>query len=221
MPLAPVECLELDASISSKIVDNSNGPAQGRACTTIAVPVSVPRNLPLKMNKRKQRQAIINFPLKIIKTDSAIENYDNTSCTIVNPPQLNYPPNEIPIFTLSIPEDAALAHTDIGSFYLQAKTFPDNMKYQLLCNIWKPDSTFTFPVNSSGRRFQLKWLSRFPWLVYSKRLGGCFCLYCVLFGGESSHNASKLSQFFSSPLTHWSNAVQRCNDHEIKFAGKE
>ena len=216
VPLVPIEGLHLDASISSKTVNNSNGPAQIKACTTITVPVSVPRNLPLKMNKRKQRQAIINFPSKIMKTESAIENSDNTSCAIVNPPQLNYPPNEVPIFTLSIPEDAALALTDIGFFYLQAKSFPDNVKYQLLCNIWKPDSTFTFPVNSSGRRFQLKWLSRFPWLVYSNRLDGCFCLHCVLFGGESSHNASKLSQLFTSPLTHWSNAVQRCNDHEIK-----
>ena len=109
-----------------------------------------------------------------------------------------------------------MVHTDSGSFYLQAKNIPDNVKYQLLCNIWKPDSTFTFSVNSSGLRFQLKWLSRFPWLVYSKRRDGCFCLYCVLFGGESSHNASKLSKLFTSPLTHWSNAVQRCNDQEIK-----
>ena len=158
VPLVPIECLQLGASISSKIANKSNGPAQGRACTTITVPVSVPGNLPLKMNKRKQRQAKINFPSKIIKTDSAIENSDNTSCAIVNPPQLNYPPNEVPTFTLSIPEDAALAHTDIGSFYLQAKNFPDNVKYQLLCNIGKPDSTFTFHVNSSGRRFQLKCL---------------------------------------------------------------
>ena len=216
VPLVPIECLQLDARISSKIANNSNGPAQGRACTTITDPVSAPRNLPLKMNKRKQRHAIIKFPSKITKTDSAIQNSDNTSCTIVNPPQLNYQPNEVPIFTLSISEDAALAHTDIGSFYLQAKNFPANVKYQLLCNIWKPDSTFTFPMNSSGRRFQLKWLSRFPWLLYSKRLDGCFCLYCALLGGESSHNTSKLSQLFTSPLTHWSNAVQGCNDNELK-----
>ena len=47
-------------------------------------------------------------------------------------------------------------------------------------------------------------------------LDGAFCINCVLFGGESSHNASKLSHLFRSPLDCWSKALDKLKDHATK-----
>ena len=113
-------------------------------------------------------------------------------------------------------EDSDISN-DIGHFYnLSASSFSDEKKYNLLCGTWRPDHSLTFPRNSSGRRFQLKWLAKFPWLVYSRILDGAFCLHCVLFGGESSHNASKLQYLYSLPLTYWKTALQKFSEHEQK-----
>ena len=105
---------------------------------------------------------------------------------------------------------------DIGKFYKSISSFSDDKKHSLLTNIWKPDSTYCFPSNSSGRKFQHKWFDRFPWLVYSRELDGAFCTNCVAFGGESTHNASKLLHLFTTPLTDWSKALLRLNDHATK-----
>ena len=106
---------------------------------------------------------------------------------------------------------------DIGHFYnLSASSFSDERKYNLLCGTWRPDHSFSFPRNSSGRRFQLQWLAKFPWLVYSRILDGAFCLHCVLFGGESSHNTSKLQYLYSLPLTYWKTVLQKFSEHEQK-----
>lgn len=105
---------------------------------------------------------------------------------------------------------------DIAKLYKTMSTLPDVKKQLLLTNIWKPESTYCFPPNASGRKFQYKWLDRFPWLVYSRDLDGAFCINCVAFGGESTHNASKLSHLFKTPLTDWSKAIARFHDHVIK-----
>ena len=102
---------------------------------------------------------------------------------------------------------------DLSLFFKEAYRFSDTRKYDLLCNIWKPDRFFAFPKNASGRRFQYSWFSSFPWLVYSKFLDGAFCLYCVLFGGESTHNASKLNNLFRAPLNDWKSALRNLNSH--------
>ena len=87
---------------------------------------------------------------------------------------------------------------DIGKFYKSISKFSDDKKHQMLTNVWKPGPTYCFPSNSSGRKFQYKWFDRFPWLVYSRELDGACCLNCVAFGGESTHNASKLSHLIQN-----------------------
>ena len=108
------------------------------------------------------------------------------------------------------------ASYDNGSFYNTVPSLSDSQKYDLLCHFWKPESSHNFPPNSKGRRFQFKWLKMFPWLAYSQLLNGALCINCVLFGGESSHNASKLQHLFRSPLTCWSKALDKLKDHACK-----
>lgn len=82
--------------------------------------------------------------------------------------------------------------------------------------ISKPHLDFVYPANGSGRKFQYRWFSEFPWLAYSKT-DGAFCLHCVLFGNEeSTHNASKLDRLYKSPLSNWANAPRRLCDHAEK-----
>ena len=106
--------------------------------------------------------------------------------------------------------------SDIGNHYNLASAMSDSRKYHLLCTVWRPSTSFKFPPNPSGRRFQIKWLDEFEWLTYSSLLDGAFCLNCVLFGGESSHNASKLSCLFKQPFRSWAVTVRRFNDHATK-----
>ena len=74
-----------------------------------------------------------------------------------------------------------------------------------------------FPKNQHKNRFQLSWLAQFSWLVYSKILDGAFCLYCVLFGSQTSeHNSGKLKKFFKEPFTNWKQALRFFKEHQTK-----
>lgn len=48
----------------------------------------------------------------------------------------------------------------------------------------------------------------FPWLTYSAVSNGAFCIYCFLFGGESTHNATKLQKL---PCINY----QTCNKYQV------
>ena len=109
-----------------------------------------------------------------------------------------------------------LNERDIGYYHSSISSIFDDFKYELLCNTWKPESTYSFPLNSSKRRFQHKWLNSFPWIAYSKVFDGAFCVNCVLFGGESSHNASKLDYLFKSPFKNWAKATTKFTHHAEK-----
>ena len=55
----------------------------------------------------------------------------------------------------------------------------------LLLSPWKPTETYQFPVDPKRHlTFQLTWLKRYPWLMYSLKFEGAFCKMCVLFSSE-------------------------------------
>ena len=109
---------------------------------------------------------------------------------------------------------------DIGNFIQCANEISDDTKHNIINNHWRPPSTYNFPVRDFGskkpdlRKFCLNWLCRWPWLRYSKLYDGAFCLCCVLFGKETGHNGTKLSNLFKEPLTNWKSAARRLEDHE-------
>ena len=53
-------------------------------------------------------------------------------------------------------------------------------------------------------------------VTYSSTKDGAFCINCVLLGGESSHNATKLEQLFKLPFDNWPKATTRFHDHAGK-----
>ena len=75
-------------------------------------------------------------------------------------------------------------------------------KYLLLTKHFKPDKGFLFPKmysNGCNRSFQLSWLEKYPWLVYSKEVDGGFCKYCSLFVKDRN----SLGALVNSPFRKW------------------
>ena len=69
-----------------------------------------------------------------------------------------------------------------------------------------------FPkVHNNGcyRSFQLKWLDKYPWLVYSKELDGGFCKFCSLF----AKNRSALGVLVNKPFKMWVKVTKVVDGH--------
>lgn len=106
---------------------------------------------------------------------------------------------------------------DIGLIFKETRTYSDQDKLRLTENVWKPGELFEFPVSvecsNSKRHFVWGWLTRFPWLAYSKYLNGAFCLPCVLFGVQCGRNTNKRDKLYKSPLTLWTSTISRFTKH--------
>lgn len=122
----------------------------------------------------------------------------------------------VPIAHTTAPSNTVSFPDDISNFVDPPTPLTDQKKYHLLCNVWKPQPEHVFPANVHKRKFLFEWLKKFPWLAYSKACDGAFCVNCVLFGGESTHNASKLQRLFKTPLNTWNIAASRFRVHEEK-----
>ena len=116
----------------------------------------------------------------------------------VSEPQLNLPSDPHP--------------WDIANFI--GKDLGRDLSYSLLKNVYKPDETSTFPsteYHEKGRKkqraFQYAWLKRFPGLVYSKALDGCYCIYCVVFRPDTT------SSLIALPYRNWKKATEHFNRH--------
>ena len=97
--------------------------------------------------------------------------------------------------------DQAESCRDILSYIdLSLDNKTDNTKYQLIVDHFMPTVTYKFPKAANGRSFQYKWLTRYPWLRYSEKADGGFCLACVLFS-HSSNFRSDPGVLVKTPLT--------------------
>ncbi|KAL4141924.1 hypothetical protein QTP88_004470 [Uroleucon formosanum] len=106
---------------------------------------------------------------------------------------------------------------DIG--YCFGKNVCDEIKFKLLTDHWSPDENYKFPITThlkKNLKFQLGWIKRFPWVVYS-RIGeqGAVCKYCAIFGrefgGKGSHQ--KLNTLIAKPFNNWKKAIEKFNEH--------
>ena len=88
-------------------------------------------------------------------------------------------------------------------------------KYTYLTNHFQPSNEYVFPsvyMNKSNRQFQAEWLKKYPWLVYSPKLDGGFCLPCALF---ASDRASK-GVLVIRPFTRWTKVSDTMKNHAKK-----
>ncbi len=82
------------------------------------------------------------------------------------------------------------------------KSLDKGQMFKLLTGHFVPDRSYLFPIVFSAgcnRRFQVKWLEKYPWLVYSASLNGGFCKYCTLFVKDRS----KLGRLVNKPFGKW------------------
>lgn len=95
----------------------------------------------------------------------------------------------------------------------------DLKREQLLTSPWVPPNGYVFPIDNTNKRnlrFQMSWIKRYSWLVYSEIENGALCKFCVIFSnsdiGKGSHEKTK--SFVTQSFKIWKNAIEKFNDHE-------
>lgn len=81
-----------------------------------------------------------------------------------------------------------------------------------------PPEDFTFPVRTSqgNRKFQRDWLKNNPWLTYSPKCDGGFCLPCVLFPCGASQG-----QLTATPMQNFKKATTLFGKHPDQKGHKD
>lgn len=88
-------------------------------------------------------------------------------------------------------------------------------------NHFKPGVNYSFPKSSgTGRSFQYKWLTQFPWFAYSKQENGGFCLPRLIFA-SSGYRGSDPGVLVSRPLTAFTKALELLRKHSDKQYHKD
>ena len=169
--------------------------------------------------KRKQLSLDMLFPKKLTKSSTQLvassSNILPSTSSASKSDVVKEPAKTLP--TIHSMQDETSNPKDIYNFVNKSSSLSDAQKYEVLTNTWKPESTYSFPLDgSSGRHFQHGWLTRFPWLAYSAAVNGGFCITCVLFGGESTHNASKLQRLMTLPFIPCTSSLSKLTKHAQK-----
>ena len=71
----------------------------------------------------------------------------------------------------------------------KGKTLSDDQKLELLTVKFSFPNGFKFPT-TAGRRFQLSWMEKRPWLRYSIRHDTAHCNCCICFSNNTGPNES-------------------------------
>ena len=118
-------------------------------------------------------------------------------------------------------ESESFLNSDFGVFHEQFfhkfTSLTDFQKYDIILNHKNPAENFIFPADKNKRPFVRNWLTEFPWVAYSEKLNGCFCVPCALFYHEVPNCNTMTKKLYSEPLTGFSkNAHKRLADHQNK-----
>ncbi|XP_008182934.1 52 kDa repressor of the inhibitor of the protein kinase-like [Acyrthosiphon pisum] len=151
------------------------------------------------------------------------KNTDNVSILLpqIDTPSCSHSPTDLRTNENNILKSDAeqiVEDNDIG--YCFGKNLCDEIKFKLLTAHWSPDENYKFPITTNRKKnlkFQLGWIKRFPWVVYS-RIGeqGAVCKYCAIFGrkfgGKGSHQ-KQLITLVIRPFNNWKRAVAKFTEH--------
>lgn len=117
--------------------------------------------------------------------------------------------------TVEVVKDCNL--NDIGKcLNKEAVILDDNMKYELIKNVWVPECDYEFqPIGLRKLRFQYKWLNKFHWLAYSELYNGTFCKCCVFFSNNNIGKGSnvKTGKLVSEVFNNYKNALEFYRNH--------
>jgi hypothetical protein len=83
-----------------------------------------------------------------------------------------------------------------------------------LTKTWRLDILYNFPKDKHSRKFQLKWLTDFPWLSYNQKHEGVYCRTCVLFSRDVGERSKEnLGQLYTKPLNKYKKALEVFKKH--------
>lgn len=111
---------------------------------------------------------------------------------------------------------------EIASF-VESRCLSVDCKYNLLINHFKPEANYSFPKSGgTGRSFQHKWLTQFPWFAYSKHENGRFFLPCLIFASSGlGYHGSDPGVLVNHPLTAFTKALELLHKHADKQYHKD
>lgn len=104
---------------------------------------------------------------------------------------------------------------DIGNYVKSTTKIAVDLKYRLLTDPYKPQQSYDFEgdISGSGKRcFRESWLTKYsPWLSYSPRLKGAFCIFCVLFPQPVQRGIQ--GAFITTPCTKYKDFNECARNH--------
>lgn len=87
------------------------------------------------------------------------------------------------------------------------RSLSDDDRIKLIKIKWNPpNSSYKFPKNHQGRRYNKSWESDYPWLRYSPALDGAFCSVCIAFQ-DNPGETQRYAEFVTEPFKDWKNAT--------------
>lgn len=106
---------------------------------------------------------------------------------------------------------------DLGLFVSKSNNVndPETME-KLLLNPWTPPANYDYPATGKRNlKFQPHWVDRYPWLVYSEKLQGALCKYCVVFASECAGKGEhqRLGCFVTKEFTNYKKAMDAFKSH--------
>ena len=84
-------------------------------------------------------------------------------------------------------------------------------KYELMTKHKVPHKSHVIPTQYLGgcnRSFRPGWLSEHPWMVYSEKVDGVFCIVCAMFCTDPSKG-----YFVSKPFRIWNKKSEKAKEH--------
>ena len=137
-----------------------------------------------------------------------MHSHSDTDETLTEPPPSKQPRTE------SSQSSSIASVSDIADLSRSAVT--DLEKYQIINNHTSPDPLYKFPrASTSGRAFQHQWFAKYPWLRYSNRENGGYCLPCMLFSRVKSLRADP-GVLVTNPMTNLKKALETLQKHNGK-----
>ena len=107
----------------------------------------------------------------------------------------------------------------VDSLYQVVSNLSKDEKCALLYDHIRPPSVLpTTSMRGSNRKFNVSWLIKYPWLLYSPKLDGVFCGPCDIFLPSSTRRDKVL--LVNRPYSNWSklsNALRNHSRLEIVF----
>lgn len=104
--------------------------------------------------------------------------------------------------------------SDLGEWLGKSALMTSNEKREMLRSCWKPPEGYNFRQDAIDpkRCFINNWLQIYaPWLVYSPKMKGALCLYCVLFPPTIVQGV--LGAFIKTPFVRYKQMHEACKNH--------